>query len=66
MFDLIGSGKIQIEIDQRTRLPRQANAHADLAARKTTGSTVLLPDTLLCTDGALNGDSEPPPRTSGG
>jgi len=43
MFDLIGSGKLRIEIDQRYPLAEAANAHADLAARKTTGSTVLLP-----------------------
>jgi NADPH2:quinone reductase len=43
LFDLIGRGKIKIEIDQRYPLAEAARAHADLAARKTTGSSVLLP-----------------------
>ena len=43
MFDLIGRGKIKIEIDQRYPLADAAKAHTDLAGRKTTGSSVLLP-----------------------
>jgi len=43
MFDLISRGKLKIEIDQRYPLADAAKAHADLAARKTTGSSVLLP-----------------------
>ena len=43
MFDLIARGKIRIEIDQRYRLADAAKAHTDLAARKTTGSSILLP-----------------------
>jgi NADPH2:quinone reductase len=43
LFDLIGRGKIKIEIDQRYPLAEAARAHIELAARKTTGSSVLLP-----------------------
>ncbi|HUL68211.1 MAG TPA: quinone oxidoreductase [Burkholderiaceae bacterium] len=43
MFDLIGRGKIKIEIDQRYPLAEATRAHAELASRKTTGSSVLLP-----------------------
>jgi NADPH2:quinone reductase len=43
MFDLIGRGKLKIEIDQRYPLAEATQAHTDLAARKTTGSSVLLP-----------------------
>ena len=43
MFDLIARGKIKIEIDQRYPLAEAARAHTELAARKTTGSSVLVP-----------------------
>jgi NADPH2:quinone reductase len=43
MFDLIGRGKLKIEIDQRYPLAEATRAHAELASRKTTGSSVLLP-----------------------
>jgi NADPH:quinone reductase len=43
MFDLIGRGKLKIEIDQRYPLADVARAHVELAARKTTGSSVVLP-----------------------
>lgn len=43
LFDLMTRGKIKVDIDQRFPLADAAKAHADLAARKTTGSTVLLP-----------------------
>ncbi len=43
VFDLIGSGTIAITIGQRYALADAAQAHRDLEARKTTGSTVLLP-----------------------
>lgn len=43
LFDLMVRGKIKVDIDQRFPLADAARAHADLAARKTTGSTVLLP-----------------------
>lgn len=43
LFDLMQRGKIKIEIEQRYKLADTAQAHADLASRKTVGSTVLLP-----------------------
>ena len=43
VFDLVGRGKIKIEVNQTYPLSRAADAHRDLEARKTTGSTVLLP-----------------------
>jgi NADPH2:quinone reductase len=43
LFDMITSGKIRIEIDQRYALADAAKAHIDLAGRKTTGSSVLVP-----------------------
>jgi NADPH2:quinone reductase len=43
LFDLMTRGKIKVEIDQRYALADAARAHADLAGRKTTGSSVLLP-----------------------
>ena len=43
LFDLMLKGRIKVEIDQRYPLADAALAHIDLAARKTTGSTVLTP-----------------------
>ena len=43
LFNLIGSGNASIRIGQRYALKDAAQAHRDLAARKTTGSTILLP-----------------------
>ncbi len=43
LFDLMVRGKIKVEIDQRYKLEEAARAHEDLAGRKTTGSSVLLP-----------------------
>jgi NADPH2:quinone reductase len=43
LFDVVGSGQVKIRIDQRYPLADVAQAHRDLEARKTTGSTVLLP-----------------------
>ncbi len=43
LFDLVSRGKIKIEVNQTYPLSRAADAHRDLEARKTTGSTVLLP-----------------------
>jgi NADPH2:quinone reductase len=43
LFDAVGSGKVKIEIAQRYALKDAAQAHRDLEARKTTGSTILLP-----------------------
>ncbi len=43
LFDLMERGKINIEIEARYPLRDAARAHADLAARKTVGSLVLVP-----------------------
>ena len=43
LFAVVGSGAVKIRIDQRYPLADVAQAHCDLEARKTTGSTVLLP-----------------------
>lgn len=43
LFDLVVRGRIKVEIEQRYKLEDAAKAHTDLAARRTTGSTVLLP-----------------------
>ena len=43
LFEAVTSGKVKIEINQRYPLKDAAQAQIDLAARKTTGSTVLLP-----------------------
>ena len=43
LFELIARGKITIHVNQRYPLRDVGRAHQDLEARKTTGSTVLLP-----------------------
>lgn len=43
LFDVVTSGKVKVEIPQTYALKDAARAHADLEARKTTGSTLLLP-----------------------
>ena len=43
LFAVVGSGAVKIRIDQRYALTEVAQAHRDLEARKTTGSTVLMP-----------------------
>jgi len=43
LFDIVLSGKVKIEVNQRYPLREAAQAHRDLEARKTTGSTILLP-----------------------
>ncbi len=43
LFGAVGSGKVKIQINHRYPLRDAARAHADLAARNTTGSVVLLP-----------------------
>ncbi len=40
LFDVVKSGKVKIEINQRYALKDAAQAHRDLEGRKTTGSTV--------------------------
>ncbi|MBS0309468.1 MAG: quinone oxidoreductase [Proteobacteria bacterium] len=43
LFAMVESGKIKIGINQRYALQDVAQAHRDLEARKTTGSTILIP-----------------------
>lgn len=43
LFDVIASGAVNITVNQRYPLAEAARAHRDLEARKTTGSTVLVP-----------------------
>jgi len=43
LFYVVGSGAVNIEVRQTYPLADAAQAHRDLEARKTTGSTVLLP-----------------------
>lgn len=43
VWDMLGSGKVKVTIGQSYALKDAAQAHIDLAARKTTGSSVLLP-----------------------
>ena len=42
LFAVVQSGAVKIRIDQRYPLAEVAQAHRDLEARKTTGSSVLL------------------------
>ena len=41
--DMVGTGKVRIAVNQTYKLADIVQAHRDLEARKTTGSTVLLP-----------------------
>ena len=41
LFDVVGSGKVQIHIAQRYMLENVQQAHKDLEARQTTGCTIL-------------------------
>ena len=43
LFDIVGSGKVKININHRYALKDAAQAHEDLGGRKTTGSAILLP-----------------------
>ena len=43
LFKIVGSGTVKIRIGQRYALKDAAQAHRDIEARKTTGSTILLP-----------------------
>ena len=43
LFAMVGAGKLRIEINQTFPLAEAAQAHRDLEARRTTGSTILLP-----------------------
>jgi NADPH2:quinone reductase len=41
LFEVVGSGKVKIEVQQRFALKDAADAHRALQGRKTTGSTIL-------------------------
>lgn len=43
LFDVVGRGEVAIHVNQTYALKDVAQAHRDLEARRTTGSTVLLP-----------------------
>jgi NADPH2:quinone reductase len=43
LFAVVASGAVKVRIDQRYPLAEVAQAHRDLEARKTTGSSVLMP-----------------------
>ena len=43
LFEVVASGAVRIEVRQTYLLAEAAQAHRDLEARRTTGSTVLLP-----------------------
>ncbi len=43
LFDVVGNGVVRISVNQRYPLKEARQAHIDLEARKTTGSTVLVP-----------------------
>jgi NADPH2:quinone reductase len=42
LFEIVASGKVRIEINQRFALKEAAQAHRELEARRTTGSSILL------------------------
>jgi len=44
LFQAISSGAIQIDVNQSYALYDARKAHEDLEARKTTGSTILVPE----------------------
>jgi NADPH:quinone reductase len=43
LFEMIGSGKVRVEVRHRWPLERAAEAHRALEGRKTTGSVILVP-----------------------
>lgn len=43
LFDVVADGRVKVEVHQRYALADAACAHRDLDARRTTGSTILLP-----------------------
>ncbi|MEM6267493.1 MAG: quinone oxidoreductase [Pseudomonadota bacterium] len=43
VWEMIASGEVKVSIGQTYALPDAAEAHRDLEARRTTGSTILLP-----------------------
>src|SRR6188768_1878532 len=43
LFDVVGTGKVKIPVNQKYKLQDAVKAHQDLEGRKTTGSTILVP-----------------------
>ena len=43
LFDMVASGTVKIEINQRYALGEAEDAHRDLEGRRTTGSSILIP-----------------------
>jgi NADPH2:quinone reductase len=43
LFEMVGSGKVKIDVHQRYALADAGRAHDDLEGRKTTGSSILIP-----------------------
>ena len=43
LFEVVTSGRVRVEVNQTYALKDAAQAHRDLEARRTTGSTILLP-----------------------
>jgi NADPH2:quinone reductase len=43
LFEVVGSGKVNIPVNQKYKLKDAIKAHQDLEGRNTTGSTILLP-----------------------
>jgi NADPH2:quinone reductase len=43
LFEIVRSGKVRIEIDQRYALEAAVQAHRDLESRKNTGASILIP-----------------------
>ena len=50
LFEVIKSGAVKISVNQKYALKDAAQAHIDLESRKTTGSTVLIPQSSLIDD----------------
>lgn len=44
LFEVVSSGAVRVEVQQTYPLAETAQAHRDLQARQTTGSTLLIPD----------------------
>jgi NADPH2:quinone reductase len=43
LFEVVGSGKVKVPINQKYKLKDAVKAHQDLEGRNTTGSTILVP-----------------------
>ena len=63
LFDMVGSGKVKIEVKQRFALKDAAEAHRQLEARKTT--RIDDPDHLGCCAFTFRGCAAKPPRLFG-